>query len=288
MNNTTGSNGIKDDPIAPDWAQVDLPDAWPDQLRLRNPLHLWRLMRTLLGERRRVQLPPGMPGADDLPKYLLQEFHHLPNGNYSKQLTHGYITGFDRLMLGHMRHARRRMMQALRDCHSVLDIGTAGGRTAHAAWEHSARDVWGIDPSPYLLQHAARRFPQLRFIQGTAERLPFPDARFDAITACFVLHEMPPRYIAQALRECRRVLKPGGLLSICEPAPSQVQSSLVTLWKRHGFAGVYFGVLARLVHEPFLRSWHRLDMARELAAAGFALRSDEEHFPSRHVLAQAS
>ena len=157
------------DPSVPDWGGLELPDSWPDRLDLRRPRQLLALLRRTVASRRsRVQLPAQMPGAELLPKYLLQEFHNLPNGNYSRRISRGYITGFDRVMLGHMRTARTRLADFLRGCDSAIDIGCGGGRTAAALHAAGVREVWGLDPSPYLLQHAAHDFPQLRFVQGLA------------------------------------------------------------------------------------------------------------------------
>lgn len=281
------STSSSNDPVVPDWPALQLPDAWPDRLRLTRPHEFFALLRKLLGRRQRVEIPQDMPGASQLPKYVLQEFHHLPNGNYSKKFTHGYITGFDRMMLGRMRQARQRIAHYLQSCRSVLDVGTAGGRTAAMLKQHGVPEVWAIDPSPYLLQHAARRHPQVRFLQGTAERTPFQDARFDGIAVCFVLHEVPPKYVTRCLNEFRRLLKPQGLLAICEPSASQLESNLWMLLRRAGWRGVYFKLLAHLVHEPFVRAWHRLDIRQALADAGFELCADEEHFPSRYVFARA-
>jgi ubiquinone/menaquinone biosynthesis C-methylase UbiE len=273
------------DPAVPDWVNLTLPDTWPDQL-IRSPLTAWRLLARTLGKRRRVEVPQDMPGRDWLPKYNLQEFHSLPNGNYSKHLTHGYITGFDRLMLGRMARARAHIADALGTCSSVLDVGCGGGRTAGLLRARGNEDVWGMDPSPYLLQHAARAFPQVNFVQGIAERSGFPHARFDGIAACFLLHEIPPRYIERALREFHRILRPHGLLAICEPSPIQVQVSPWNLLRRGGLLGCYFWLLARVVHEPFVAAWHQQSAARMLAASGFELVSDVHDMPVRHLLAR--
>ncbi|MGC3979820.1 MAG: class I SAM-dependent methyltransferase [Steroidobacteraceae bacterium] len=276
------------DPPVPDWVNMQLPDSWADQLKLWRPWDLLKLLRRVMSKRQRVQLPEGMPGRELLPKYVLQEFHHLPNGNYSKQLTHGYVTGFDRMMLGTMRSARNHLAHNLRRCQSVLDVGTAGGRTAAALKAQGIREVWGLDPSPYLLQHAARRCSGVNFVQGVAEQTPFTDARFDGVVACFVLHELPPKQVQAALHEFARITQPGALLAICEPSAEQLDRNMWRLLRRHGWRGLYFSWLAHAVHEPFIRAWHRLDVKRALHEAGFECLSDEEHFPSRMVLARRS
>ena len=49
---------------------------------------------------------------------------------------------------------------------------------------------------------------RLRFIEGNAEALPVPDARFDAYTIAFGIRNVPR--IENALKEAYRVLKRGG------------------------------------------------------------------------------
>lgn len=274
------------DPRVPDWSSLNLPETWPDRLDLRSPRGWWRLLRSVAGKRRPVQLPADMPGCAALPKYILQEFHNLPNGNYSKRFTRGYITGFDLVMLGRMQRARRRIAEYLRPCRAVLDAGSGGGRTAAMLKHSGINEVWGLDPSPYLLQHAARDYPAINFVQGVAERTGFADGRFDGISACFLLHEIPPRHIESCLREFHRILAPGGLLAICEPSPLQMRHSRWRLWRRDGLRGLYFHTLASLVHEPFVDAWHRSDAAAILGAAGFELIADEQELPMRHLFAR--
>ena len=54
----------------------------------------------------------------------------------------------------------------------------------------------------------AGRVSGLDWVCGNAESLPFPDAHFDAYTIAFGIRNVT--YIDKALREARRVLKPGG------------------------------------------------------------------------------
>src|SRR5262249_23498189 len=153
-----------------------------------------------------------------IPRYVLQEFHNVPNGNYSNGLTRGYAKGFDLAMLGRMGPARRRLADALAECESVLDVGCGGGASTQALAPPHAAELWGLVPSPYLLGCAAARVPDGRFVQGVAEEPAFADSRFDGIACCFVFHELPPRAAARALAEIARILRPGGRLAIVEPA----------------------------------------------------------------------
>lgn len=264
-----------------------LPDAWPDRLDLRRPADLWRFLRKVLLRRLdRVELPPGLPLNVALPKYLLLEFHNLPNGNYSRKITRGYSTGFDRVMLGEMRRARAALAATFQGCHRVADIGCGAGYSTQALCDAGITDVIGIDASPYLLEHAARSYPALRFAQGLAECTGLADASVDGISCCYLFHEIPPAYADQALTEFRRVLRPGGRLGILEPAAEQFFGRPLALLRRHGWRGLYFGWLARFVHEPFVRAWHRRDVAHWLATHGFELVEDRLLFPSRLISAR--
>lgn len=86
-----------------------------------------------------------------------------------------------------------------------LEIGVGTGRFAAPL----GIEV-GLDPAPAMLAHAAAR--GITTVEGIAERLPFADACFDhallVTTLCFL--DCPDA----ALGEVRRVLKPGGRLTI--------------------------------------------------------------------------
>jgi ubiquinone/menaquinone biosynthesis C-methylase UbiE len=270
-----------DDPLVIDWGAQELPDAWPDGLSRRQLAELWRVaVRALRGPHSSVALPASLVGAEDIPRYALQEFHSLPNGNYSKHVTHGYGKGFDITMLGLVRSRRLEIAEALADCTSVLDLGCGAGHVAGALVERGVEEVWGLDPSPYLLQHAARTYPGVRFVQGVAEEMKFPDERFDGVCACFLFHELPPRITERALGECRRILRPGGRLVIVEPGREQWQVPALRLLWRYGWRGVYFRALAHFVYEPFLEAFHRCDLEGVLSRGGFTMIREGSSFPT--------
>lgn len=268
------------DPEVPNWAEMPLAETWADRIRLADPRGLASFVRAVLGAPRkvRVDMEPGLLAA--IPRYALQEFHNLPNGNYSNRISRGYITGFDISMLGQVRKVRRELAGRLAHCHSVLDLGTCGGTLAAEIRAAGVPDVWGADISPYLLKHAATDHPEVRFIQAPAEDLPFADQRFDAIGVCFLFHEMPPRYIAQALAECHRLLKPGGQLLVVEPSRKQLERiRLRSLLTWTGWRHVYFKWLANFVHEPFLQAWHKLHKPALFTEAGFILQEQRDTMP---------
>jgi ubiquinone/menaquinone biosynthesis C-methylase UbiE len=275
-------------PSAVDWATAELPDAWPDRLRFRDLAVLWHGVSRLWSQKKRaVALPPDLPGCDRLPGYLLQEFHHLPNGNFSKTITQSYASGFDRVMLGTLIAARRMMARHLASATRVLDVGTGAGPVAAALREAGVPEVWALDPSPYLLQHAARENPGVRCVQGVVEDTRLPAQHFAGATACFVFHEIPPERADLALRELHRILKPGARLVLVEPSPEQLRLSAWQLWRRHGWRGLYFRLLAHRVYEPYLDGWHGRAHAQWLEEHGFDLLEDVDRMPWRMLVARA-
>ena len=274
------------DTSATDWGTATLPDAWPDRLRLLHPRDLSVFLRRLLGRRRRVEVPATLPGGAELPEYLRQEFHHLPNGNYSKRIVKGYTRGFDLMMLGRARRARGDIARRLAGCRSVLDVGCGSGALAAELLAAGVPDVWGLDPSPYLLHEAAHRHPGVRLVQGLAERNPFPSRRFDGAGACFLFHELPTREGDEALAELHRVLVPHGRLVLVEPSPLQFRPrDLGGFLLRGRLAGFYFWLLALTTYEPFAAEWHRRDVPAWLDRHGFDLVEDVVGMPLRTIVA---
>jgi ubiquinone/menaquinone biosynthesis C-methylase UbiE len=275
------------DPVAPDWRNAALPETWADELDLRKPACLLTFIKSVfLGARQPVHLPDNMPGRDLIPKYILQEFHNLPNGNYSSKITRGYTRGFDVAMLGKMKSARSRLASWFKNLDSVLDAGCGGGQMAASLKNAGIPDVWGLDPSPYLLKHAAESHPGIHFVQGIAEDTGFRNERFGGVTACFLMHELPPRYADRALSEFNRILKPGGLLSICEPSSIQYQTDYLAMYKSYGLSGFYFKWLAHFVNEPFVTAWHKRDIPNWLATHGFELLKNDRSMPAHYLLAR--
>jgi len=269
----------------PDWAALELPDAWPDALALSNPLVLARLFRRSRAHPSRVVLPEGLPGAARIPDYVLFEYHGLPNGNYSNSVTRGYARSFDAVMLGTLSGARRDLARRLAPARRALDLGCGSGPMLAALREAGVGEVVGVDPSPYLLKVAAEAVPEARLLHGVAESLDLPDASVDAVSACFVLHELPARAADAALREVRRVLAPGGRLGFIEPSPHQWLWTRRRLLRRHGLRGLYFGWMARSLPEPFLQSWHGRDPVAWLESEGFRVDHHECGCPLRVLIA---
>jgi demethylmenaquinone methyltransferase / 2-methoxy-6-polyprenyl-1,4-benzoquinol methylase len=117
---------------------------------------------------------------------------------------------------------------------TVLDVATGTGAVARELVAQKGCTVVGLDQSPEMLAEARRRAPAgLTLMEGRAEKLPFPDAAFDALTFTYLL-----RYVddpAATLRELVRVVRPGGTIAGLEFAlPRGVWRPLWELYVRVG------------------------------------------------------
>lgn len=95
----------------------------------------------------------------------------------------------------------------------ILDIA-AGTGTSSAFYAEAGAEVVALDFSIGMVQVGQRRQPQLDFIAGDAQALPFADESFDAVTISYGLRNVQDPDLA--LREMLRVTKPGGRLVLCE------------------------------------------------------------------------
>jgi choline kinase/ubiquinone/menaquinone biosynthesis C-methylase UbiE len=100
----------------------------------------------------------------------------------------------------------------------VLDVGTGTGIVAHAVSPFVA-EVVGVDISAEMLAYArASRVANEVFEEGDVRNLRFPDNRVDKVTARMIFHHLIEDG-EQAMRECYRVLKPGGVMVLSEGVP---------------------------------------------------------------------
>jgi 2-polyprenyl-3-methyl-5-hydroxy-6-metoxy-1,4-benzoquinol methylase len=95
----------------------------------------------------------------------------------------------------------------------ILDVGCAGGAFVKAAVDAGFSAI-GIEPSSWMCEYGRTEYG-LDLRQGILEDFTFADQSFDIITLWDVLeHVYTP---VEVLRECHRLLKPGGLLIVNYP-----------------------------------------------------------------------
>ena len=153
----------------------------------------------------------------------------------------------------------------------VLDVATGTGMVAAQLLEHADCSVVGVDQSAEMLAAARARFARaepgrMELVQAEAERLPFADASFDAVSFTYLL-----RYVDDpraTMQELARVLRPGGRIASLEfGVPPWLPVRLA--WR------VYTGIGLPLVGRLFSPQWGEV---------GRFLGPSIRHFYARHPL----
>ncbi len=128
------------------------------------------------------------------------------------------------------RALRRDLWKGLRG--RILDLGAGTGR--NAPYYPVDADVVTADLSPGMLDRARCRIDALGrkpcIVIADAVSLDFKDGEFDACVSTFLFCVLPDELQERALREVKRVLKPGGKVYLLEYVYSQ--NRLRRLWMR--------------------------------------------------------
>ncbi|MDP2932338.1 MAG: class I SAM-dependent methyltransferase [Chloroflexota bacterium] len=113
-----------------------------------------------------------------------------------------------------------RIVSKLGDARAILDVGCGDGRLTWYLAQETSREIIGIDLSRSGFRKAKEQAHQagvghlVRCLKGDARHLDFPDGQFDVVILSYSLHHIEDS--PAALREIRRVLRPGGTIIISE------------------------------------------------------------------------
>jgi SAM-dependent methyltransferase len=141
----------------------------------------------------------------------------------------------------------------------LLDVACGSGQLALAAAARGVKAT-GVDIATNLIQAARGRAVamglEVRFDEGDAEELPYPDASFDVVASLYgaMFAPRPERVAAELLRVCR----PGGIISMAN-------------WTKEGFVGAMFRTIAQFLMPSGLPSpvlWGDEPTVRERFGSG--------------------
>src|SRR5438067_10604830 len=166
-------------------------------------------------ERIRSRRHDELPGqAERYPRYYARNFHYQTDGYLGHTSAELYDLQVELLFGGTADAMRRRLIppvvrfaraQGFADPDSgavtarplkLLDVACGTGhllRMMGAALPGAK--LFGVDLSPHYLARARETLPReldVSLVCENAERLPFPDAHFDAVTNVYLMHELPP------------------------------------------------------------------------------------------------
>ncbi|MCC6946510.1 MAG: class I SAM-dependent methyltransferase [Bradyrhizobiaceae bacterium] len=220
------------------------------------------------------------------PRYYLQNFHFQTGGWLTEESAERYDTQVEVLFNGTANAIRRQALVPLHEVFAgrdqrtlrLLDIGTGTGRFldfVKQAWPRLP--VLGVDLSEAYLREAKRhlrRRSRVSLAVGAGESLPVASESQDAVTSVFTFHELPPEVRRAVIRECARVLKPGGRLVILDSL-------------QYGDVPDYDGLLEvfpQNFHEPYYSSYLDEDFRTIARDCGLTHLRDEPAFISKAMV----
>lgn len=162
-----------------------------------------------------------------------------------------------------------RALEALRlsGTERVLDVGCGTGeleRLVHDRYPHAT--LVGLDVTPEMLAVAREKFRSvsgITFLLAPAETLPFARERFDAVVSCNMLHHV--RSVDGLLRECARVLRPGGRLVLVDWCRDAWHCRLAHYW-------------LRLVKRSYVKMYRAAEVVELAAPLGLAVEDVSRFF----------
>lgn len=237
------------------------------------------------------------------PSYYLTSFHAYDEGNLgwtpaveveaAARSVHAKIWGDTRLDGDDQ--LRRSYHDLVRDyltaqgieptaIRTAVDLGCGVGMSTFALQDtFPEAQLTGVDLSPHFLaiadyntHHSPMNRHQTRphWVHGAAEATGLPTGQFDWVSVCLVFHELPQTAAIAVLQEARRLLKPGGTLSLMDMNP---QSGAIA--KMPPFV---FTLLKST--EPYLDEYFCLDLPKAFTLAGFETPTVQFNTPRHRTL----
>jgi SAM-dependent methyltransferase len=166
-------------------------------------------------------------------------------------------------------------------CGALLDVGVGAGRTTRA-FSAACRRYAAIDYAQAMVDRCRRLYPDLDFRRQDARDLSvFEPRSFDAVWFSFNgIDYVPPEDRVQVLRECSRVLRPGGALVFSSHnfyAPSRPPTWFPE-WRREGpLLRRQSANLFRLLRHARHHLNYRARKARQRSGDGLSLLVDMAH-----------
>jgi SAM-dependent methyltransferase len=148
----------------------------------------------------------------------------------------------------------------------ILDMGcTVGHSTVPYKELFPEAEVVGIDVAGpqvrYAHARAAGMGQPVSFLQRNAEDTGFSDESFDLVVSHILLHETSGKAMPRILKECHRILKPGGYM---------IHADLPPFAKFDPFAQFILDNETYFNNEPFWGAMRELDQIALSVKAGFA------------------
>lgn len=208
------------------------------------------------------------------PSYWTKVWFHRTTGGWDASDYNGYVHGelVHKMLVakaypGDIFASRRQAAAQAprRDYKRILDMGASSGHyTGALAETFPDSEIWGVDLSPRMLEHARRvaneRGLAWKLFVRPAEATGFDAQSFDLVTSFILFHEIPPRIIRGCLEEAFRLLEPGGDM-IMTDVPRYHDLDKFSVWR--------YDWLAKWGGEPYWRASASVDLIGMAQEIGF-------------------
>jgi ubiquinone/menaquinone biosynthesis C-methylase UbiE len=210
------------------------------------------------------------------PEYYVRSFHAYEQGNLSWEAALEVECASYAVHAGIWKEAGAEGDARLRESYhnivrqintqpqDILDLGCSVGLSTFALQAvYPDAKFTGVDLSPYFLAvaqyNSQERNLKINWKNAAAEATGLAAASFDLVSACLMFHEVPQTATQQILVEARRLLRPGGYLTIMDMNPkSEIYAKMPP----------YILTLLKST-EPYLDQYFTLDMEQAIVDAGF-------------------
>ncbi len=147
----------------------------------------------------------------------------------------------------------------------ILDMGcSVGHSTLPYCAAYPDAEIHAIDASAPMVRYAHARAESLNqtvhFSQQNAEFTDYPDKSFDLVLSHIVLHETSRSALANIVKECKRLLRPGGMMLHLEQRQH---------YGMDAFEQFYYDWDTLNNNEPFWGTLHDMKLEDVAVAAGF-------------------
>jgi ubiquinone/menaquinone biosynthesis C-methylase UbiE len=147
--------------------------------------------------------------------------------------------------------------------HKILDVGCGNGKLSlQLAKLFPNAEITGVDLSPHLVRWCRKKAQDMgvtnaQFYWQDAGDMIFEDSSFDIVHQGTLLHETPAYYIPLIVNEMKRVLKPGGRMSMFDWSIPETEADWA-FRRRHTARGI----------EPFMMDYCEFNVVDYLKKIG--------------------
>jgi ubiquinone/menaquinone biosynthesis C-methylase UbiE len=199
--------------------------------------------------------------------YSSQNFHGIEGGYLTPGASVSYDPITQYVLPPNETWVRQSVIERIKGTpRRILDLGCGTGSTTLLLKKAFPQaQVIGLDLSPYMLvmaEHKAREIGlDIHWRHGNAEATGLPDTSFDVVTASLLFHETPPAVAKSILRECFRLLVPGGEVIILDGNQKTLRQ---TDW------------LTQVFEEPYIKDYAGGSVDAWMGATGFEAVQTED------------